>query len=46
MVYTPGRNPEFSALTPDLEYGHVRIEETGDDLFIGPIFTTAVNEEM
>ncbi len=46
MVYTPGRNPEFSALTPDLEYGHVRIEETGDDLFIGPIFTTAVNEEI
>lgn len=46
MVYSPGRNPEFNAATPDLEYGHVRIEETGDDLFIGPIFTTAVNEEI
>ena len=46
MVYSPGRNPEFNAATPDLEYGHVRIGETGDDLFIGPIFTTAVNEEI
>lgn len=46
MVYSSDHNPEFNAATPDLEYGHVHIEDTGDDLFIGPIFTTPVNEEI
>lgn len=46
VIYTPSRNPEFSCINPDLEYGHVRIEGTGYDLFIGPLFTVSVTEEL
>ena len=46
VIYTPSRNPEFSCINPDLEYGHVRIEGTGYDLFIGPLFTVPVTEEL
>ncbi|MBQ5959690.1 MAG: helix-turn-helix transcriptional regulator [Firmicutes bacterium] len=45
-VYPPSRNPEFSAINPDLEYGHVRIEGTGYDLFLGPVFTSPVTEDL
>lgn len=45
-VYVSDRNPDFCAITPDLEYGHVHIEGTEDDLFIGPIFTTQIDEEI
>ncbi len=46
IIYTPSRNPEFASINPDLEYGHVRIEGTGYDLFIGPLFTVPVTEEL
>ena len=46
IIYTPSRNPEFSCINPDLEYGHVRIEGTGYDLFIGPLFTVPVTEDL
>lgn len=45
-IYTPSRNPEFCCINPDLEYGHVRIEGTGYDLFIGPLFTVPVTDEL
>lgn len=45
-VYAPTHNPEFSAINPDLEYGHVQIEGTGYDLFLGPAFTSPVTEEL
>lgn len=45
-VYTPTRNPEFASIHPDLEYGHVRIENTGYDLFLGPVFTTPLTESL
>lgn len=45
-VYPPSRNPEFGAINPDLEYAHVRIEGTGYDLFLGPIFTSPVSDEL
>ena len=45
-IYTPTKNPEFSCINPDLEYGHVRIEGTGYDLFIGPLFTVPVTKEL
>ncbi len=45
-IYEPDRNPEFSAINPNLEYGHIRIEGTGYDLFLGPIFTSPVSEEL
>ena len=45
-LYPPTKNPEFASINPDLEYGHVRIEGTGYDLFIGPLFTVPVTEEL
>lgn len=45
-IYTPSKNPEFCSINPNLEYGHVRIEGTGYDLFIGPLFTVPVTEEL
>ena len=44
--YPAERNPEFSSINPDLEYGHVHIEESGYDLYIGPIFTSPVSETL
>ena len=44
--YEPDRNPEFSATHPDLEYGHVRIEDTGYDLFLGPLFTSSLTDQL
>lgn len=43
-LYTPERNPEFVSMTGDIEYGHVRIEETDYDLFIGPLFSAPISE--
>lgn len=45
-IYTPSRNPEFNCINPNLEYGHVRVEGTGYDLFIGPLFAVPVTEEL
>ena len=45
-VYDPDRNPEFAAINPDLEYGHVRIEGRGVDLFLGPVFTAPVTDKL
>ena len=45
-LYPPERNPEFSAINPDLEYGHVKIEGTPYDLFVGPAFTSPITEEL
>ena len=45
-MYPPTRNPEFAAINPDLEYGHVQIEGAGYDLFLGPVFTSPVSEQL
>lgn len=45
-MYAPTHNPEFSAITPDIEYGHVKIENTDYDLFIGPVFTVPIDESI
>lgn len=45
-VYTPDKNPEFVAITPDLQYGHVRIEGSGYDLIIGPAFPVRPSDEL
>lgn len=46
VIYEPTRNPEFSAINPNLEYGHIRVEGTGHDIFLGPVFTETVTEEL
>ena len=45
-IYEPTRNPEFTAINPNLEYGHVRVEGTGYDLYFGPVFTEPVTEAL
>ena len=45
-VYPTIRNPEFSAINPDLEYGHVKIEGTTYDLFLGPVFITPMTDAL
>ncbi|MBP1554646.1 MAG: helix-turn-helix domain-containing protein [Oscillospiraceae bacterium] len=45
-VYPSDRNPEFNAIDPDLEYGHVKVEGSDFDLFLGPVFTSPVTEEL
>ncbi len=45
-VYPADRNPEFSSINPDLEHGHVHIEGTGYDLFLGPVLTAPVTPEL
>lgn len=45
-VYPPSRNPEFSSINPDLEYGHVQIEGTGYDVFLGPVLTAPATETL
>ena len=45
-IYEPTRNPEFASINPNLEYGHVRVEGTGYDLYLGPVFTEPVTETL
>lgn len=45
-MHPPTRNPEFSSLSPDIVFGHVKIENTDYDLFIGPVFTVPVDETL
>ena len=45
-IYVPKRNPEFNSINPNLEYGHVRVEGTGYDIFLGPVFTEPVTDKL
>ena len=45
-VYEPMRNPEFCSMTPDLEYGHVHVEGSDYDLYLGPVFTVLATEQI
>ena len=46
QIEAPPRNPEFCAISPDLEYGRVRIEGTDYDLIIGPAFNVPATAEV
>ena len=45
-MWPNSRNPEIITQTSNLEYGRVRIEGTGYDIIIGPLFATPVTEEI
>lgn len=45
-LFPSNRNPSFCALSPDLEYGRVYIEETGYDLIVGPAFLLPANDQL
>lgn len=45
-IYPPQHNPDFCAISPELEYGRVRIEGSDLDIVIGPVFSLPVNDEI
>lgn len=45
-LFPAEHNPEFRALSPDIEYGQVHIEGTAYDMIIGPAFCIPVTEPM
>ena len=45
-LFPPSRNPEICILSPDLEYGHIEIENTDLDLILGPIFNLSISDEL
>lgn len=40
------RNPVFCALSPDLEYGRVHIDDTDYDVIVGPAFSVPLTEQL
>ena len=40
------KNPEFCAISPDLEFGRVFIEGTEYDLIVGPAFSVPVTDQL
>lgn len=45
-IYPGEFNPEFRAQDPDIVYGSVRIEATGDYIMLGPAFSFPPDEEL
>lgn len=45
-VYPADKNPCFRALSPELIYGQVHIENTDYDLILGPAFSVPVTEQI
>lgn len=45
-LYPSEYNPEFRAQDPDIVYGSVRIEATGDYIMLGPAFSFTPDEEL
>lgn len=45
-IWPAEKNPEFRSLSPDIVYGSVQIESTGEYLFLGPVFSVPVTEEL
>lgn len=45
-IYPAEKNPEFRSLSPDIVYGSVQIESTGEYIFLGPVFSVPLTEEL
>lgn len=45
-IYPSTKNPEFRSISPDIVYGSVQIEATGDYIFLGPVFSVPLTEEL
>ena len=45
-LYPPLQNPGFVQITPNLEYGRIKIEGTSYDIILGPVFNIPVTEEI
>ena len=45
-IYPQDKNPEFTAIDPNIEYGHIKVENTPYDIFLGPVFTVPLSEQL
>lgn len=45
-IWPAEHNPEFRFLSPDIVYGSVQIEATGEFVMIGPVFSIPVTDEL
>lgn len=45
-IWPAEHNPEFRCLSPDIVYGSVLIEGTGDYVFLGPVFSIPVTDDL
>lgn len=45
-VFPMTHNPTFCSLSPDIEYGHVHVENTNYDVIVGPAFHFAVTDDL
>ena len=45
-LFAMERNPVFCALSPDIEYGRIHIDNTDYDVFLGPAFNVPVTEQI
>lgn len=45
-LYPQQHNPCFERLTPDLEYGHVHVDDADLDVILGPIFNIPASDEL
>lgn len=45
-IWPAEHNPEFRSLSSDIIYGSVLIEETGDYVFVGPVFSIPVTDDL
>lgn len=46
FIYPASNNPEFRCLSPDIVYGSVQIESSGDFVMLGPAFSIPLTEEL
>lgn len=45
-IWPAEHNPEFRSLSSDIVYGSVLIEETGSYVFLGPVFSIPITDEL
>lgn len=45
-IYPADFNPEFRCVSPDIVYGSVQIESTGDYVMLGPVFSIPLTDEL
>ena len=45
-LYPSDYNPEFRFASPDIVYGSVQIEATGEYIILGPVFSVPVTDEL
>ena len=45
-LYPSDYNPEFRFASPDIVYGSVQIETTGEYIILGPVFSVPVTDEL